>query len=526
LNNQVVLNIPSERESRWFSHGSVIAVGIGLVALAMYLWQLTVPEYLQPYDSGVYLAATIHFVSGMMPYRTFTFVQPPGICLLLAPIGIYSRIFGSHDGFIVARVFSATTTALNTTLLALLVRRRGRTAMLVAGAGLALIPVASFVSSGIELDPYCICFALLGSLFLLSRLEKRGRLTNWELLIGGALFGAAALMKLWAVFPFIAIVISLIPQCRSRVLHLFAAAGGVFAVASLPFFIAAPQNFLSQVFVEQLNRKTIPSDTASIGERLIYMSGLKFTSIAPTGREVAVAFVVFGCLIVAAFWRRLGNEAVDAFLLLAAVISVAGLLVAPESYNYYGYFTAPFLLGVLGLCVGRLGAPAKIFFGRISMSQPVKRFVRWSGAVCAAALLGSLVLYVTTFYTNYAWGAGFWAPRANVITALIPRGSCVLYDQEAYGIFANRAMSSQHECPIVVDSGGVWMAWGYGAIPPAPAFAAQWKSYFEVAQYAVLSSPRAQWVPWDASLTAWFNKHYRLISDREDIYIYKRVVTT
>src|SRR5665213_228005 len=139
-----------------------IAYGVGLLSLGLSLWQLTRPGFFSFYDSGVYLAASIHFISGSIPYRDFVFVQPPGIVLLMSPVALFSRIFGSHDGFVVARMISALVTALNATLLAWLVRHRGRTAMLIAGGGLALLPVASFVSTGVMLEPYLIFFVLLG----------------------------------------------------------------------------------------------------------------------------------------------------------------------------------------------------------------------------------------------------------------------------------------------------------------------------------------------------------------------------
>src|SRR5580692_2750847 len=103
----------------------VIALLIFCLSLGMSLWQLSVPEFLSSYDSGVYLAATVHLVSGVLPYKDFTFVQPPGILLLMSPVAVFSRIFGTHDGFVLARVVSSFATALNAALLACLVRRRG-----------------------------------------------------------------------------------------------------------------------------------------------------------------------------------------------------------------------------------------------------------------------------------------------------------------------------------------------------------------------------------------------------------------
>ena len=486
----------------------------------MYLWQLTVPEFIQFYDSGVYLAAPIHFVSGVVPYRDFTFLEPPGIILILSPLGFISRIWGSHDAFIVGRVVSAFVTALNTGLLAYLVRHRGRVAMLISGVGLALLPIASFVSSGIRLEPYCICFILIGSLFIFSREERHETITNRDFAIGGLFFGFAGLIKLWALFPFVALVITLLPRYRRRVFRMVGVSSVVFVSLCLPFFALAPDKFMSQVLVEQLNRKAIPSDTVGIAHRLIFLTGLTSTSFAPTAAEAVFVFAVLGCIVAATFWRRVHRDQIDTFLLLAALLSVLAILAAPESYNYYGYFTAPFLLGVVGILFGSWSPVVRDLLRRIPISKPLRSVSSWLVAVSAVGLTFGLVLYVTTFYTNYAWANGYWSRDFDAITRLIPHGSCVVYDQVSYGVYANRLISSKPGCPSVVDPSGMWMAWGYQLISPARAFTAQWKSYFETAQYAVLSHPGAAAIPWDKNLSDWFNANYHLISGANYVYIY------
>lgn len=507
----------------WPSENLVIAVGVGLLGFAIYLWQLSVPEFIQFYDSGVYLAAPIHLVSGVIPYRDFTFLEPPGIILLLSPLGLVSRIWGSHDAFIVGRVVSAFVTALNAGLLAYLVRHRGRIAMLISGVGLVLLPVASFVSSGIRLEPYCICFILLGSLFVFSREEKLGTLRNRDLAISGVFFGLAALIKLWAIFPFVALVLTLLPRYGRRVFHMVGVSGAVFISVCLPFLALAPVKFISQVFVEQLNREAIPSDTVGITHRLIFLTGLNPTSLVSTAAVAVFVFGLLACLVAATFWRRDQRGHLDTFLVLAALLSVLAILAAPESYNYYGYFTAPFLLGVVGILFGHWSPVAGNLIRRIPVSKPLRRISSWLVTISAAALTFALVLYVTTFYTNYAWANGYWSRDFNAITHLIPRGSCVVYDQVSYGVFANRLQSSKPGCPSVVDPSGMWMAWGYQLIPPAHAFTAEWKSYFEKAQYVVLSHPGAQGIPWDKNLSDWFKRNYQLISSSSYVHIYRQV---
>jgi hypothetical protein len=502
------------------SRSLVIAIGVGLLAFGIYLWQLTVPEFIAFYDSGVYLAASMHFVSGVLPYRDFTFVNPPGILLLMSPVALFARIFGSHDGFILARIVTSFVTALNVSLLTLLVRHRGRIAMVIAGAGLALLPVALFVSSDLKLDPYCICFVLLGSLVVVSRDQEQGKLSKRSFMIGGFLFGLAALVKLWAFFPFLALVICLVPRYRSRVLLFVGAAGGGFIVPSLPFFVLASRNFISQVFTDQLVQKVNPAISPGVIWRLIDLTGFSQTSIAPTGKEAVAAFVMLLFIVAIAFRRRLVHETVDIYLLLASAITVSGVLAAPAYQTYYGYFAAPFLVGVFAISVGRLEEPVRRQVDRINISRAIRRLSSWSSAVAGIVLIFALTLYVTTFYRNFAWFWGIYGPNISAVNKVIPAGACVVYDYVIYGVYANRLQSNDPGCPNVVDPYGMWQSRGDHLIAPAPAFVAQWKTYFEVAQYVVLHSPESSYVPWNPSLTEWFANNYHLVYNKDYVYIY------
>jgi hypothetical protein len=498
-----------------------IAVGVGLLSLGISVWQMTVPEFLQFYDSGVYLSASIHLVSGILPYRDFTFVQPPGILLLLSPEAVVSRIFGSHDGFILARVMSGLVTALNASLLAWLLRGRGRMIMVVSGASLALLPVACFVSTTVELDPYCICFVLLGSLMVTSAAQRRHEIPTRTLAIAGGLFGIAALIKLWAVFPFIALVLCIVPSCRTRILALVGPAAGIFTALALPFFVAAPRSFISQVLTEQLFRKANERDDVGMLFRLKGMTGFANTSIAPTLTETTVVFGVLACLVTVAYMHRGKREMVDSYLLVAAVVTIGGFLTSPVYFIYYGYFTAPFLIGMVAISMARLGGPARILVRRVGISPGVHRLVTGLLSVIGVLLVFAWVLYVTTFYSITTFASGAYAPWFTPISKIVPSGSCVVYDWAAYGIVSNRLISDTPKCPNIVDSYGMWMAWGYQLIPPSPKFVKEWRSFFAEAQYAVLSSPSSSLVPWNPSLTDWFHANYHLLFNHGYLFIYE-----
>jgi hypothetical protein len=509
-------------ERRKLSETQVIAIGVGLLSLGLTLWQLTVPGYIDFYDSGVYFAASFHLISGVIPYRDFTFVQPPGILLLLSPVALLGRILGTHDGFLAGRVLSGVVTAMNASLLALLIRHRGRTAMLIAGVGLALLPVASFVSSGLRLEPYLIFFVLLGSLVIFP-LRGAESANIKRLVVGGLLFGVAAAVKLWAFFPFIALVICLVPRYRRQVFAFIGAAATAFLVLCLPFLIASPRTFISEVFVQQLGRKANATNDGGILFRLKAMTGFINTSLAPTSREVVIAFIAFLAIVVLAYSIRQDHETVDFYVLLAALISVAGLLVGPDSYNYYGYFTAPFLLGAFGISIARVVGPIRKYIGADRAPTRVRRFGSGVYLIGAIALTVALVFEGTQFYSSYAYAWGYSNYPYSAITNLIPADSCVVYNQVSYGMFTDRLQTSDPGCPDVVDPTGMWMACGYQLLSsPPPRCVAKWKSFFEAAQYVVLSLPDTPGVAWDPSLMAWFKSNYVLIYGEPYIYIYAK----
>jgi glycosyl transferase family 87 len=501
----------------------IIVLAVGLLSLGLSLNQLATPEILSSYDTGVYLAATIHFISGVMPYRDFTFVQPPGILLLMSPAAVFGRIFGTHDAFELVRVIGAVFTALNASLIAWIVRRRGSIAMVIAGVGLALSPVAFWVSSSLTLEPFCLFFVLVGTALVFARDDEDA--TTKYLIVAGVFLGIAGAIKLWAVIPFIALVVCLTPRYRKRVVAFVIGAAASFVVLCLPFLLLAPSNFVSQVFTEQLLRKAPPYEAASILNRLIVLTGFQPTTAAPTKLEALAAFIVLGLVALWAFRHRLSHDAADYFFLITAALSVIALLSTKEFFFYYGYFSAPFLWAVAGISLARLIRPVR---ERVA-ALPVRRSVRQLFAIVSAAIGGlflfAMVLYVSSFYSAYAFVSGVYGPWLSQVAEYVPSGSCVVYAEVSYGVYANRFFTNDPRCPVIVDPYGMYMKWGYQVTPPTKAYADQWRGYFERAQYVVLSLPDDANIPWTTSLHAYFNGHYHEVLGKNYIYIYRRDAT-
>ncbi len=502
------------------SDESLILLGVGLLALGTYLWQLSVPEQLSFYDSGVYLAAAVHLVSGVLPYRDFTFVQPPGLLYVLAPVAVVSRFFGTHDGFMVGRVLSAAVTAANCALTSALVRRHGRVAMIVAGVGLAVSPVAFFEGSAIKLEPYCLIFVLGAALIVTGR-GPVGTLTRRRAILAGVTLGVAGLVKLWAFFPFLAIVAIVGFRARSRVVPLVVAAGATFLAGVAPYLVAAPRAFLSEVFVEQLGRKATVADSGSILWRVRALTGYIDTLVSPTALVALVALALLGLVAIVAFrrWRETSDE--DAFFLVGSVAVVVMLLTSPETYNYYYYFAQPFLVGLATVSVWNVGSRVGRGFPRPTLTRGTRRFLIGATVTGLVITSGALALYSTSDYSAYAYVYGIYGPWMDPIARIIPAGDCVVYTEVAYGVFENRLTSSDPRCPAVVDVYGQWLANGYELVAPPPSFSATWKGYFERAAYVVFPWAHPGDVPWNASLDAWFSRHFRLVYDENGVAIYR-----
>src|SRR3954454_24103846 len=68
------------------------------------------------YDDGVHFAAAIGLVHGLLPYRDFLLLHPPGVALLLAPFAWLADLLGEPDAMMVARLCWMALAGLNAVL--------------------------------------------------------------------------------------------------------------------------------------------------------------------------------------------------------------------------------------------------------------------------------------------------------------------------------------------------------------------------------------------------------------------------
>ena len=111
---------------------------------------------------------------------------------------------------------------------------------------------------------------------------------------------------------------------------------------------------------------------------------------------------------------------------------------------------------------------------------------------------------------------------------IIPPGACVLADNVAYTVTANRFISSVPGCPAIDDgtganyalSNGRSTATGAGRVP---AVAAMWRSAFRHAQYIWLTGLNRRRIAWTPALTAYFNANFVHVANHtHDLRLYVR----
>jgi alpha-1,2-mannosyltransferase len=508
--------------SAWPRRPSVIITMAALLGLGLRVFQLTRPGYLTgftQYDDGVYIGNALRLVNGVIPYRDFAMVQPPGSMLLMVPAALGGKVFGSAWALAAARVLTVGADTANVVLAGLLVRHRGALAAGVASGLYAVYPAALNASQSLFLEPWLNLFCLLGAVILFDGDHLAGhrgvpgengsRRAFWA----GVCFGFGTAVKIWAALPALVAWLLCLRARRDRVPF----AGGFLvgiAVPCLPFLALAPSGFGRTVFVSELVQAT--HGRVGANPRLADITGIVGLSSVGVNPKIWAGATAAGILLlfVVIAWlraRRAGSRAtaLDWFALICTFV-VTGMLFSPsEWYVHYAAFAGPFLAVLVGLSAGRLVA---------ARHPPVKKprpWVRVCAGVVAALLIAAMgaadgYIVVTTLYP---------ARDLSAASALIPPGACVLTDTAAATVVIGRFSASSPGCPVIVDTVGTLIATTHGKDFVAGPGVLQadtqvWQQAFQQARYVWLignngyTGARIAWTP---ALHAYFETHFRLI---------------
>ena len=501
----------------------------GLVALGVCVYQLSLPNVLSgyhystgnPYDDGVYMGAALHLMHGVLPYRDFVLLHPPGVPLLMTPLAALGRVTGTSDAMMGARLVTVLVTGLNAALAAIAVRHRGVGAMMMAGTALACFPLAVAADQSLLLEPYLVCFCLIGviAMFSCGQLASSHRLA-----LAGVAFGFAGAIKIWAIFPILVALAVCLPRWKDlRTLVLGTIAG--FVVPCLPFFLIAPHAFIHDVFVTQLAHTESATAGAASSVRLLTLTGFWGISFLHSNTVLAVSFVIVLVILVGlVYWRSArSNTRADWFVLGAAVVTTTAMFIPSSYFDHYAYFPVAFVALLLGSCASR----AIRALGTLDM-----RFVGRLGDLVVPAVISLVVIaLLVPEQVSYARGYLSSSPTepGDIVNRLTRPGACVVANIVTVTVLANRFDPTKEGCPAVVDPFGVWQATFPSHPPPYPGpypapFVAMWGQWLNRATDVVLVGAKSgDLIPWSAELTSWFNDNFQPLYSQPGFFVYRHV---
>jgi alpha-1,2-mannosyltransferase len=478
--------------------GSITAVG-----LLLRFYQLGKPGYLlgaTQYDDGVLFGNVVRLLQGVIPYRDFVMVQPPGSMLIMAPVALLAKATGTAWGLAVARILTACADAACIVLLGLLVRHRGAVAVTIACGIYAIYPGALVASETFLLEPWLNLVCLLAALLIF---DKDRFADGWRLAFGGSAFGFAVAVKLWAAVPLLVAGLLLVSKPK-RLGRLAAGAFAGLAIPVLPFLVLAQGQLVSQVITSQYLRSTLPHPLLS---RLTDMSGLGMLRGLPSAAATVLllaimVYLVTGYVVTSVAARRLPTP-LDCYALAALAAVIVMFLLPSEYYSHYAAFAGPF--GALAFALPA-GSPR----------QPGPRPVRAArlAALPVSGLIVAAVIVTAGFRQVAAEPTGPLDPVA-AVERMVPAGSCVITNDPALTIAADRFIAVRHDCPAVVDTYGTLLAMTSGR-PQSAAMATMqtaeltWQQWFHLANYVWLDTAD-HGLPWANSLYNYLSVHFRRV---------------
>lgn len=508
-----------------------------VLALGVRLFTLTRPGFLTQateYDDGIYLGAAIRLTQGVMPYKDFAFVQPPGIVLVMSPVALFARATSTVDGMALARVLTVLASAACVPLAGNLVRYRGTLITSLTCFILAVYPSDIATAHTLLLEPWMNLLVLIAAnlAFSSGRLAPSAARLGWA----GALIGLAGVVKFWSGAPAVVLAVIVALACRRaanwrRLAAYLIGLVAAFVIPLLPFVVSAPRVFYHSTIVYQAARV---GTYTPLSLRLAHITGVidlldyagRITLTAgsqsvfgqavdadttPTTPHV-LPFVAFGLLIVivAAGYiagRKTMRQA-DWFALATSVAALAAILGYSAFFYHYPAFPGPWLAIVAGVSLGTLAERAATAVPRL----PVRPILAGVAAVVLAFACVLQLAEVSALATP---------KRSTEISGLIPPGACVVTDEVSLAIAANRFDTSEPGCPVMIDSLATTLVLTHGQSVQAgadhnKAAIAAWRALLLKARYVWLSPNHWRRIPfgYNSAQWAWFTRHFRQIAPK------------
>jgi hypothetical protein len=490
-----------------------------LVALGLRVYyQYTRPGFLlgvTEYDDGPYFGSAIRLVHGSLPYRDFILVQPPGITLLMSPVGLLTYWTGTAWGLAIGRILTVLAGTAGVALAGLLVRHRGPLAALLTCGIMAVYSDGVAAAHTVLVEPWLVLFCLAGAVAVFD--GDRITASTRRLLWGGVLLGFAGAVEAWAIVPVLVLAALCLPQLKRTGIFIGGVAAG-FVIPVLPFAIAGPSGLYRSLITAQVGYR---AHAVRVGVllRLRNMIGFPYAlgwskSLLLLAVLVLVVFVVV-TQAAAIVVTRQPQPPLDWFATISAVLIVIMFLWPPQFHYHFAEFLSPFVALTIALPVSRLlgGAQPDGGFAVTWPRTSGPKAARQAGlAITAVAAVALAVVAAFQFRFESAIPRVI-GPIPATIDRLVPPGACVLTDQVSVTLAANRFVSTDPGCPKIVDSLGTTLALSDGLKPQTgaanvPAVNAAWNQAFSHAQYVILTATNTRRIAWSPQLEAYFSSHF------------------
>jgi hypothetical protein len=314
---------------------------------------------------------------------------------------------------------------------------------------------------------------------------------------GGAAFGFACAVELWAIIPMLALAVLCLRRRRAALILGIGVASG-FLVPTLPFAAAAPRLFFNSVVTAQVGR--VDDVRVPTGLRLASMTGLAHANLGSAmvlAVSVVLAILIVFCYARAALVARHLPSALQWFALTTTLGIVTAFLYPADFYYHYTAFLVPFLAITLVPPMAGL------------LSTQWARRAHYAGAGVALVMIAMLAVIDVHDETTVAH-----AYNPHTAQLVIPSGACVLTDTASLTIAANRFVSTVPDCPVLVDAIGTDYALSRGrngvtGADQVPAVQQLWAAAFAHAHFIWLSDLNRRRIAWTPQLARYFQTHFQ-----------------
>lgn len=392
-------------------------------------------------DGGVYYAASLNLIHGILPYRNFVFLQPPAIMIILSPFALLADLTSTRMGFEAARLLVYLVEFANCILLLWIIRWLSPIRIAI-GLGVMALSVDMLETSGsILLEPFLITFCLGGIALIFER--DKLTLSKKRVFISGLLFGLGGATKAWAIVPVVVLLITVLTSYRENIYQFSSGIVAGFGATVLPFILLCPRQLFDQVILTQAMRTREPPSTIGRLLDLVGFPGfsqLLFPAFFVTS-SAALLLLGFGLTMNSQLRRfKRHRSPLEKFVLWTVGTIAAMLLLARPFFFHYPAFLTPFVAILLSIQ---------------PYSHPTTKNTRDQSSLTTPLVITAITcLMLATAVLDY-YRAQDPPPGTDWIAVefmnYIPSGSCLLAWPVSFALLSNKYTGDSPKCPHVVD---------------------------------------------------------------------------